>query len=441
MKHILVIIFFLLAINVNSQDKKWTLQECLLYAIENSPRKNKQEAQNNIHGQNYLEAIGKLLPAIEANTSANFNFGRGVDSETNTYTDINTFSNNYNAYASLTLFDGLANVNRVKMQKMNKLMGKEQLQDINDMIAYETMEAFFNVLYYKESVKLAGQQLMESTENLRQTKRMEELGVKGFPDVAEMQAKEAEDNYNLTKQKNLLIIGIIKLKEKMNFPIDEEFDINDYTSDKIIAKSQDTALTIYEQSLSFLPKALAAESTLAVQKLSYKVAKGSFFPVISVNAGYSTNFSRFMDGSDYSSFKDQLRDKRGHYIGFSLTIPIFNGFSRSAQVKRSKQQVIIAQNEKDEIYRTIYSEIEQAIADMNGQADEYYQAKKQSEAMAVAHEVNERKYKEGLASPLELHTTANRLFSAKTEELNAKLKFYLKQKLVNYYKGQSYITE
>lgn len=43
MKHILVIIFFLLAINVNSQDKKRTLQECLLYAIESSPRKNKQK--------------------------------------------------------------------------------------------------------------------------------------------------------------------------------------------------------------------------------------------------------------------------------------------------------------------------------------------------------------------------------------------------------------
>lgn len=441
MKHTLILIFILLAIKGTSQEKRWTLQECMIYAIENSPKKNKQEAQNNIYKQNYLEAIGRLLPSLSANTSTNFNFGRGLDSETNTYTDVNSFSNNYSLYTSLVLFDGLANVNRIKMQKMNQLMGKQQLQNTNDVIAYETMEAFFNVLYYKESVKLAQQQLDESTANLKQTQRMEELGVKGFPDVAEMQAKEAADNYNLTRQKNLSTIGIIKLKEKMNFPIDEDLLIEDYTADNIISKSEETALDIYNHSLTFLPKALAAQSILTAQELSYKASKGSYFPTLSVDAGFSTNFSRFMDGSEYSSFKDQIRDKRGHYIGISLSIPIFSGFSRSAQVKRSKQQVIIARNEKDETLRTIYSEIEQAVADMNGQVDEYYQAKKQTDAMGVAQQANLKKYNEGLISPLELHTSSNRVFQAKTEELNAKLKYYLKRKLVNYYKGQSYITE
>ncbi len=61
--------------------------------------------------------------------------------------------------------------------------------------------------------------------------------------------------------------------------------------------------------------------------------------------------------------------------------------------------------------------------------------------MGVAQQANLRKYNEGLISPLELHTSSNRVFQAKTEELNAKLKYYLKRKLVNYYKGQSYITE
>lgn len=441
MKHTLILIFILLAIKGTSQEKRWTLQECMIYAIENSPKKNKQEAQNNIYKQNYLEAIGRLLPSLSANISTNFNFGRGLDSETNTYTDVNSFSNNYSLYTSLVLFDGLANVNRIKMQKMNQLMGKQQLQNTYDVIAYETMEAFFNVLYYKESVKLAQQQLDESTANLKQTQRMEELGVKGFPDVAEMQAKEAADNYNLTRQKNLSTIGIIKLKEKMNFPIDEDLFIEDYTADNIISKSEETALDIYNRSLTFLPKALAAQSILTAQELSYKTAKGSYFPTLSVDAGFSTNFSRFMDGSEYSPFKDQIRDKRGHYIGISLSIPIFSGFSRSAQVKRSKQQVIIARNEKDETLRTIYSEIEQAVADMNGQVDEYYQAKKQTDAMGVAQQANLRKYNEGLISPLELHSSSNRVFQAKTEELNAKLKYYLKRKLVNYYKGQSYITE
>ena len=78
---------------------------------------------------------------------------------------------------------------------------------------------------------------------------------------------------------------------------------------------------------------------------------------------------------------------------------------------------------------------------MNGQSDEYLQAKKQAEAMIIADNVNKRKYKEGLISAIDLHTSSNRLLESKIVELNARFKYYLKSKLVNYYKGESYISE
>jgi outer membrane protein len=265
--------------------------------------------------------------------------------------------------------------------------------------------------------------------------------MKGAADVAELVAKEAADNYNLTRQKNILVIGIIKLKEKMNFPIDENLEIAGLSMDELITKSEDSALSLFEKAKPYNPKAMAAESSLQAQKLSYRAAKGGLFPTISVEAGIGTNFSRYMDGSEYSSFKNQLKDKRGQYVGFKLSIPIFSGFSRSAKVKKSKAQMVIAQNERDETLRTLYSEIEQAVADMNGQADEYYQAKKQTDAMAIAHNVNQRKYTEGLISAIDLHTSANRLLQARVDEVNARLKYELKHRLVNYYRGIPFIAQ
>lgn len=441
MKYLITIAFIFINLMVYAQEKKWTLAECMEYGIKHSPRKSKQEAQNSIYHQNYLEAIGRLLPSVNANTSASFNFGRGLDAETNTYTNINSFSNNYNLYSSLTLFDGLGSINRLKMEKMSKLMGKHQLEYTEDMIAFEIMEAFYNVLYNIEKVKLAEQELAESTANLKQVQRMMELGVKGFPDVAEMTAQEAANTYNLTRQKNLLTIGIILLKEKMNFPIDETFEIEDTEPLTLIAKSEESAYAIFEQAQAYLPQAVVAEKTVQVQQLAYKAAKGGLFPSIAVEGGYSTNFSRYMDGSDYSSFDYQFKNKMGRYIGFTLRIPIFNGFSRIASVKREKAQVVIAKTQREETLRVLYSEIEQAVADMNGQVDEYYQAKKQTEAMEIAQKVNERKFTEGLISAIELHTSANRLLQARAEELNARLKFQLKYKLVHYYKGEPLITE
>jgi len=435
----ILLLLFVVSTALQAQEKQWSLDDCIQYAVENSPKVNKQKAQNTIHQQDYMNAIGKLLPSLNAGTNAYFNFGRGVDSETNTYTNINSFSNAYSVYSNLTIFDGFSNIYRIKMQKANKLAGKQQLEEEREMVAYDTMEAFFNVLYYKRMVQLAQEQAEESTNNMKQAKRMEELGMKAKPDVAEMAAKEAADIYNLTRQKNLLTIGIILLKEKMNFPIDEELDITDEQSGELIVKSGEKVPVIYETAKSINPKALSAESALKVQEMNRRSAIAGFSPVISMEAGFSTGFVRYLDGSEYASFSEQLRNKRGTYVGFTLSVPLFTGFSKSTSFKRSKAQVIIAESEFQETLRTLYSEIEQALADMNGQADAYQQAVKQREAMETAHEANQRKYEEGLISPLELHTSANRVVEAKAEELNAELQYRLKARLVRYYKGESFI--
>lgn len=413
------------------------------YAVENSPKVKRDKAQNSIYHQDYIEAIGRLLPQVSAGTNAYFNFGRGLDAETNTYTDVNSFSNSYNINGSVTIFDGLSNISKIRMQKMSKLMGKQQLQQDEDMIAYETFEAYTNVVYYKQMVSLSEEQLAESERNLQQVKRMEELGVKGFPDVAEMKAKQATDTYNLTKQRNMLTIGIILLKEKMSYPIEEELEIEGMSTDGeyIELNNELSALDIYNQAITYLPEAQTSSFAVKVKEMAYRSSKGSLLPSISVDGGYSTNFSRFMNGSEYSSFKNQLKDKRGYYVGVTLSIPIFSGFSRTASVKRSKSSMIIAQTEHDETLQKLYSEIEQVVSDLKGYSAECYQAEVQVEATQIAHEVNQRKYDEGLISPLELHTSANRLLKAKSEELNAKLMYQVKKKMLHYYQGVPFISE
>ncbi|WP_044060037.1 TolC family protein [Proteiniphilum acetatigenes] len=435
----ILLLLFVVSTALQAQEKQWSLDDCIQYAVENSPKVNKQKAQNTIYQQDYMLAIGRLLPSLNAGTNAYFNFGRGIDPETNTYTDINTFSNTYSVYSNLTIFDGFSNIYRIKMQKANKLAGKQQLEQEREMVAYDTMEAFFNVLYYKRMVQLAQEQAEESTNNMKQAKRMEELGMKAKPDVAEMAAKEAADIYNLTRQKNLLTIGIILLKERMNFPVEDELDITDQQTDELIVKSGETVPAIYETAKAINPRALSAESALKVQEMNRRAAIAGFSPVISMEAGLSSGYARYLDGDNLESFSEQLKNRRGTYVGFTLSVPLFTGFSKSTSYKRSKAQVIIAESEFQETLRALYSEIEQAVADMNGQADAYQQAVKQREAMEAAHEANQRKYEEGLISPLELHTSTNRVVQAKAEELNAELQYRLKARLVRYYKGESFI--
>jgi outer membrane protein TolC len=336
----------------------------------------------------------------------------------------------------MTLFDGLSQIYRAKMTKINRLKGKEDLQDIQDKIAFDVMEVFFNVLYYKGTVELAQQQLEESANNLKKFQRMEELGLKSIPDLTEMEAKAAEDQFVLTKQINLYNLEIIKLKAKMNLPTEEELEVAGYENAPLVKKETESASAIYQEALNTLPKVLSADKSLSASEMQYKIARGRLFPTLSLSAGFSTGFSRLMDGSVYMSFEDQLKNRQGKYVGLSLSIPVFNGFSRSSEMKRSKQRLIIARSEHEETLRQVYSEIEQAVADVNGLSDEYLHAQKRTAAMQSAHQTNLRKYEEGLIDALELSTSSNRLLNSRVEELYTNLKYQLKYRLLNYYKGE-----
>jgi outer membrane protein TolC len=326
------------------------------------------------------------------------------------------------------------------MTKINRLKGDDQLQDVKEQLALETMELYFNVLYYKGTVDIARQQLEDSEANLKRTQRMEELGLKSVPDLTEKKAKEAEDRYALTRQMNLLELEIIKLKTKMNYPVDDKLSIACHTPAGLIGKTGESAEDVYQQAISILPRLHASEKTVKAAEMQYKIARGRMFPYVSFVAGMLTGFSRMMDGSGYMSFEEQLKNRRGTYVGFSFSIPIINGFSASTEMKRSKQRFIIAQSENEELSRQVYSEIEQAVADVNGLSDECLFAGKRTEAMSSAHQVNLRKYDEGLIDALELSTSANRLLNSRVEELYTRLKYQLKCKLLQYYKGETLWT-
>jgi outer membrane protein TolC len=435
MKKMMMLLGLAIPSGVFSQERIWTLEECVEYAIQHNPQHARQEAQNEIYKYNQREVVANFLPSLSASTSVSMNFGRGVDPETNTYINVNTLSNSYSVYSSLTLFNGFSQIYRTKIAKINRLRGNEDLQALKDKTTFDVMEIFFNVLYYQGTMELAGRQLEESVRDLQKFQRMEELGLKSIPDLAEIQAKETEDRFLLTRQVNLYNMEVIKLKGKMNLPVDEDLQVKGYEQLPLISVEVQDAAEIYQQALSVLPGVLNSARSVSANAMEYKAALGRLLPSLSINAGFSTGFSRLMDGTSYMSFREQLKLREGSYVSASLSIPLFGGLSRSSEVRRGKQRLIIARNQHEETLRQVYSEIEQVVADVNGLSDEYARARTRTVAIESAHQMNLRKYEEGLIDALELTRSSNRLLNSRVEELYTNLRYQLKYKLLNYYKG------
>ena len=175
-------------------------------------------------------------------------------------------------------------------------------------------------------------------------------------------------------------------------------------------------------------------------RLKYSVAKGKYYPSVSVGGGYSTNFFMSLDDrSLYAPFGSQLRDNRGYYFSARLSIPIFGGLTRRTSVNRARNNWRIAELQRDATLRTLQSEVAQAYQQMLGAGKEFVQASKKAEAARLAYEAVAGKYERGMVSALDLQTASDKLLQARAERIRTRLQYIIKTRLVEYYNGEPLI--
>lgn len=443
MKQIIVtsILSFGLATVAMAQEKLWTMDECMQYAIENSPKVKKQTYTSDSYKAELNSAVASFFPSMSASVGAQYSFGRSIDPETNVYNNTSTFNNGYSLSVNIPVFNGGQLINQWRMAKANRQMGMNDIQKEKDDLAINTMTAFMDVLYYQGTVKLAAEQLEENSRILYRTQRQEELGLKGKADVAQIEATVAANDYNLTHQQNLLNTAILTLKQNMNFPSDMELDIDTMLLDKTYATMIESVEEIYDYASDNNPTALQAKLQLKSYKMQYLMAKGRMLPSISFSAGVSTNyFENLKSENPIVGFGDQFKNNRGEYISFNLSFPLFDGLNRITNLRKARNNMRIAREQETEVLRQLQTAIEQAILDREGYAKETIQMEKKAQADAIAYQVTLRKFEEGLMSPIDLQTSANTLLLSKADLLQRKLMYLMKCRLVDYYKGKPLIN-
>jgi len=100
MKTIAKIVFLLIVlfqgVQLNAQEK-WTLKQCIDYAIENNMDIKQTGIQQKITSESLSQSKRNLLPSIGASTGAGLSFGRSVDPNTNIIANTRFFNNSYSA--------------------------------------------------------------------------------------------------------------------------------------------------------------------------------------------------------------------------------------------------------------------------------------------------------------------------------------------------------
>lgn len=422
----------------------WTVEQCMRYAVKHNHEVTQQRLTVEDYRSDKTQAVGAFLPSLHASVGNQYNFGRAIDPETNTYTNVSTFYNGYSVSASIPLFDGFQRVSEWRLAKANLLMGRHGLRAKQDEVALAVFQAYIDLLYYRGTVEMARQKREESAQLLRQTRTMAEVGTKSEADVAQMEATQAADDYEVTRQEGLLAQALLVLKRQMNYPAEETLIVEPMADDEaepIEEPTDSDAAAIVEVAQVINPKLLEAEQSLSAAKQSLRVAKSGLYPTISLGAGISTSYYKTIGNANAKPFGDQFRNNVGEYLSATLSIPLFNRLTTLTQIR--KQRHAVRRAEENLAYQR--SELERLIAEAlidreNSRMESRKMAKK-VEADRLAARLTIRQYEEGLATSIDVQTATVTLLQSQAQQLQSRLTFLYKDKWVNYYKGEALWTE
>lgn len=429
--NLLLLFFALFYFSSSAQSKKWTLQECIDFGVDQSLSMERQLLNNKID-QTYLrDARLNFLPEVSGSSSLGYNFGRSIG-ENNTYVNTRIMSNNYNLGASLNLFSGFTAINTLRYRKVSKLKGLEDSEKKANDIAVNIMQAFYDLAYAEGLIEISKEQLENAQLQLKKMERQHELGIKPKSDLFDIQAQVAESEFNLISNQNKKATALVTLKQTMNYLGNDELEINVTSLSSVLPESETiNAEQIFNQATDQLPEINSAQFAVREARLNWYVSKGQLLPSFSMSGSLNTYYYDTQE----NSFSKQFRDNLGKSFGFSVSIPIFGGLYRHSNVARAKYQMKDAEFAYQETMQNTYKEIELAVLDLQAAAQEYNMAIKKLNFNELSYQANKKKYEQGLVTIMDVNTSDNNLRQAKLDLLKAKLTYGIKKRMVDFYKG------
>lgn len=426
---------------------KMTLRQCMEYAVEHSARVKVAQADLSDTRVERREAVLKTFtPQVSASSYGYYNWGRSVDPETNTYSNIKSFHNGYSLSAGLALFDGFQAVNNMKIAKTSLLMGISREQQAEDEVCLATMEAWSNVLYYSELSRILEDQVAAAQLSLDKARKEEQLGKKAYADVVQMEAELADKQYQSLQAKGKADDALLTLKSVMMWPLDTPLVLDAQEPSRLAdnaSKNQEDIAHIVDYALAHNPQAIIAEGNVSNARRQLSTARWQLAPSLSLSGGWSTTYFTYPGRAGYTPvpFREQLKNNRGEYIQLSINIPIYNRLQAQSSVIRRKNAYDRAVAERDQKMTELEAEVKRAVQDRDNTLSSWKLALKRAEVQQEAYKLNVKKYDQGMISSIEYQSAVNNWLQAQADRLQAQLTYMIKEKVLRYYQGQSYLSQ
>jgi outer membrane protein TolC len=429
--------FLLMLVSMYLQaQENWTLDNCISYALEHNLTLLDYQYQESSGKESYNQAIRDLLPRVNGFADYNIRYGRSTDPYTNDIVDTDFFSNGYALNASIDLFQGFQKINTIKARKLVFKATQETAQQQRFLLALRVMTAFHDIQYYEGLLAISKEQLSISEANFKLAKKQIELGLKAGADLYEAESILFSDQLDVTQSENQLQAAKLSLIQEMNLENANTIQLNPVATNTSIETQKDTD-SIYQKAKDFVPLLKAQRYRMEAAQKEVGIARGRLYPSLSFSTGYGTGYyetTRDTLGVTIP-FKTQIKDNASRFVGFSLSVPVFNAWSTRSNIKQQKIALKREQNNLEIQEQEIFKAIQQLVQEEKALQVELIQSEKQILAQEQAFGVAQKKYEKGLFTIMELNLAKSMFATSQNKNLQVKQLLQINQNTLSFYQG------
>jgi outer membrane protein len=453
----------------NAQSKFWTLEECVTYALENNISIKASELDEELATISKKDAIGNFLPSLNANASHSWNIGLNQNITTGLLQNQTIQFTAVGMNVQVDIYNGLQNQSRLRRANLFQMSSQYQLLKMQEDIGLNVANAFLQILFNKENLKVRKEQLSFDQKQMERTKELLDAGLIPAGDLLDMKATASASQQQVTIAENALLISKLSLAQLLQLREFRDFDIQDpnFQAEQnvlLLMKPEE----IYEKAKEIRTELKIARTNLEIAEKDIKIAKGAYQP--NLRGFYSFN-TRSSNSDSVTGFEvdpdnptspigfveqtnqlvvqpnfirltggpvptlDQFDTNKGQSVGVQLNVPIFNGFSVRNSVDRSKveyerSKVAYEQQELD-LARNVYT----AFTDATGALNSYEAALETAEARKEAFRYAKERYDVGLMNSFDFNQSQTLFVNSLSEVLRTKYDYIFRIKILEFYFG------
>ena len=261
------------SVQAQSPAKKWTLEECITYAIEHNIDLKQKEQDQESRKVDLSTSKNSWLPSLNANLGQNFDFGRSP-SKTGVIVDQNSANSSFYLQTSMPIFDGFKIPNDIKARKLDLQAATENLNKAKEDLAINVASYFVEALYNKELLTVAELQAALSTEQVTRTESLVNAGKVPLSQLYDIKAQQAKDEASLTEAKNNVNLSLLNLAQMLELErTGQSLDISVPEIEDAIEKYMTSILppdVVYNNAVAVKPQIKEQEYLLESQKKMLK---------------------------------------------------------------------------------------------------------------------------------------------------------------------------